>query len=383
MIKSNKALLLLVLASLYGCGKHQPPSEPDKISGDGQSIRLSDTQMNRLKIATVGEHRFLQRSETVGAIAFNDEKTIQVFPSYQGKVNGVFAEIGQEVKKGQVLYTIDSPDMVQAESTLIATAGVKKLTSRALDRARLLYSEKGLAEKDLQQAMSDQQSAEGAYRAAVNAMRIFGKSDAEIEQIIATRKIDRSMPVKSPINGRVTAMNAPLGLLAQPGTPPAPFSVSDLSTMWMIANVPEKDIPRLHLGDAVRVRVDAYPDRIFQGKVTNIGVTVDPNTHTAAVRSEVKDPHHELHPGMFTTFAIQTGAPVQSVAVPLNGVVREGDGSMSVWVKTDRHRFIRRQVEIGVQQDGVDQILAGLHSGEVIATDGAIFLSNAVASASQ
>lgn len=383
MIKSNKALLLLVLASLYGCGKHQPPSEPDKISGDGQSIRLSDTQMNRLKIATVGEHRFLQRSETVGAIAFNDEKTIQVFPSYQGKVNGVFAEIGHEVKKGQVLYTIDSPDMVQAESTLIATAGVKKLTSRALDRARLLYSEKGLAEKDLQQAMSDQQSAEGAYRAAVNAMRIFGKSDAEIEQIIATRKIDRSMPVKSPINGRVTAMNAPLGLLAQPGTPPAPFSVSDLSTMWMIANVPEKDIPRLHLGDAVRVRVDAYPDRIFQGKVTNIGVTVDPNTHTAAVRSEVKDPHHELHPGMFTTFAIQTGAPVQSVAVPLNGVVREGDGSMSVWVKTDRHRFIRRQVEIGVQQDGVDQILAGLHSGEVIATDGAIFLSNAVASASQ
>lgn len=383
MINSNKAMLLLVFASLCGCEKHQAVSVPDKLSSDGQSITLSDTQLKRLSIASVGEYRFLQQSETVGAIAFNDEKSVQVFPSYQGKINGVYVEIGQEVKKGQILYTIDSPDLVQAESTLIATAGVKELTSRALERAKLLYSEKGLAEKDLQQATSDQQGAEGAYRAAINAVRIFGKTDAEIDQIIASRKIDRSMPVKSPIGGRITAMSAPLGLLVQPGTPPAPFSVSDLSTMWMIANVPEKDVPKLRLGDAVEVKVDAYPGKRFEGKVTNIGATVDPNTHTVAVRSEIENSDHALQPGMFATFTIQTGAPVQSVAVPLNGVVREGDGTMTVWVTTDHHRFVRRQVQIGLQQNGFDQILIGLHSGEMIATDGAIFLSNAVTNASQ
>ena len=381
MINSNKAMLLLVLASLCGCEKPQTASKPDKVSSDGQSITLSATQLKRLRVAAVGEHLFLQQSESVGAVAFNDEKTVQVFPSYQGKINGVFVKIGQDVKKGQVLYTIDSPDLVQAESTLIAAAGVKDLTTRALDRAKLLYSEQGLAEKDLQQAMSDQQSAEGAYRAAVNAVRIFGKTDAEISQIIASRKIDRSMPVKSPIGGRITAMSAPLGLLVQPGTPPAPFAISDLSTMWMIANVPERDVPRLHPGDAVEMKVDAYPGKLFEGKVTNIGASVDPNTHTTTVRSEIEDPGHELHPGMLATFTIQTGASVQSVAVPLDGIVREGDGTMTVWVTTDRQRFFRRQVQIGLQQDGLDQIIGGLHAGEMIATDGAIFLSNAVANA--
>lgn len=383
MINLNKALLLLVLASLFGCEKHQSIKEVDKVSSDGQSIRISATQLSRLKVGTVGTRPFLQQSEAVGAIAFNDKKNVQVFPSYQGKINGVFAETGQDVKKGQILYTIDSPDLVQAESAMIAAAGVRELTSRALDRAKLLYSEKGLAEKDLQQAVSDQQSAEGAYRAAVNAVRIFGKTDTEISRIITERKVDRSMPVKSPINGRITAMNAPLGFLAQPGTAPAPFTVSDLSTMWMIANVPEKDIPKLRLGDAVDVKVDAYPGNFFQGKVTNIGTSVDPNTHSATVRSEISDPGHKLHPGMLATFTIQTGTPIQSVAVPLDGVVREGDGSMIVWVTTDHRSFNRRQVEIGLQQEGFDQIVAGLHSGEVIATEGAIFLSNAVANASQ
>ncbi len=383
MINLNKALLLLVLASLYGCEKHQSINEVDKASSNGQSIRISATQLSRLKIGTVGMRPFLQQSEAVGTIAFNDERNVQVFPSYQGKINGVFAEIGQDVKKGKVLYTIDSPDLVQAESAMIAAAGVRELTSRTLDRAKLLYSEKGLAEKDLQQAVSDQQSAEGAYRAAVNAVRIFGKSDAEVSRIIAERKVDRNMPVKSPINGRITAMNAPLGFLAQPGSSPAPFTVSDLSTMWMIANVPERDVPKLHLGDAVEVKVDAYPGKLYQGKVTNIGASVDPNTHSATVRSEISDPSHELHPGMLATFTIQTGAPVQSVAVPLDGIVREGDGTMIVWVTSDHQNFTRRPVEIGLQQDGYDQILSGLHSGEVIATDGAIFLSNAVAVATQ
>jgi cobalt-zinc-cadmium efflux system membrane fusion protein len=110
---------------------------------------------------------------------------------------------------------------------------------------------------------------------------------------------------------------------------------------------------------------------------------VDPNTHRALVRSEVADPRHELRSGMFANFVIRIGDPVRSVAIPVNGVVREGDGSMTVWVTTDRRHFVKRTVKVGMQREGYHQILDGVQAGELVATDGAVFLSNAVRSASR
>ncbi len=210
-------------------------------------------------------------------------------------------------------------------------------------------------------------------------MRVFGKTDAEIDRYATTRKIDPILVVPCPITGRITARNAAPGLLVQPGNPPAPYSIADISTMWMLANVTEADSPLFHVGEDVKVSVLAYPDRVFEGKITTIGATVDPNTHRLMTRSEIQDPNHELRPGMFATFVIRTGNPVSSVAVPVNGVVREGDGTMTVWVTTDRHRFVKRTVKLGLQRDGYDQILEGMRPGELIATDGAIFLSNMLA----
>jgi cobalt-zinc-cadmium efflux system membrane fusion protein len=189
--------------------------------------------------------------------------------------------------------------------------------------------------------------------------------------------------VRSPITGRVTARNAAPGLLVQPGTAPAPYTLSDISTMWMLANVAETDFPLLRLGAAVDVSVKAYPDRVFRGTIVNIGASVDPTTHRVSVRSEIRDPKHELRPGMFATFLIRTGQDVRSPAVPLNGVIREGDGTMAVWVTTDRKRLVRRPVKVGLQQDGLDQIVEGLKPGELVATESALFLSNALTAASR
>ncbi len=122
----------------------------------------------------------------------------------------------------------------------------------------------------------------------------------------------------------------------------------------------------------------AYPDRVFRGRISTIASTVDPVTHRVLVRSEIEDPQHELRSGMFATFVIETAAPVRSVAIPLDGVVREGDGTMTAWVTADRRRFTRRMVRIGLQRDGYDQILDGVESGELVATEGALFLSNAI-----
>jgi cobalt-zinc-cadmium efflux system membrane fusion protein len=146
--------------------------------------------------------------------------------------------------------------------------------------------------------------------------------------------------------------------------------------MWMIANVIETDAPAYKLGQEVEVKVPAYSDTIFHGHVTAVGSMIDPNTHRQLVRSEINDPQHLLRSGMFASFVIRVGDPVRSLAVPAEGVVREGDGTMTVWVTTDRRRFMKRTVKVGLQQNGFDQILEGLRAGELVVIDGAVFLSN-------
>lgn len=350
-----------------------------KRAGDplsASNVELNDTQVKSIEVGSAVTHDFSQQRTAVGSIDFNENLSVQVFSPYQGKILKAYAEIGDDVVKGKTLFTIESPDLIQAESTLIAAPGVYSLTTNALARAKQLFEIQGIAQKDMEQAVSDQQTAEGGLNAARNAVRDFGKSDAEIDGIIASRKIDPLLVVPSPITGRVTARVAQPGLLVQPGNPPAPYSVADMSTVWMLANVTESDSPAFHNGQGVKVKVVAFPDRDFEGKITTIGATVDPNTHTVLIRSELRDPKHELRPGMLATYVIRTGNPITALAMPLDGVVREGDGTMTVWVTTDRRHFSKRTVKIGLQQDNYDQIIDGLQPGELVVNKGAIFLSN-------
>ncbi|HUN96128.1 MAG TPA: efflux RND transporter periplasmic adaptor subunit [Bradyrhizobium sp.] len=342
-----------------------------------QSVELTEKQLAAIKVAPVGLRSFETLKTAVGTIDFNQNKTVQVFSQYPGKIVRAFFNLGDTVKKGDILFTVDSPDLLQAESTLLAASGVLQLQTRTLARASQLLKAGGSAQKDVDQATSDHQTAEANFKAAKDAVRIFGKTDAEIDQILAQRKVDSTLYVPSPIAGTVIARNAAEGFLTQPGAAPAPYSVADLSTMWMIANVIETDAPFYHLGQEVQVRVPAYPDKVFKGHITTVGSMIDPNTHRQLVRSEIADPDHLLRAGMFASFLIRLTDPVQSAAVPVDAVVREGDGTMTVWVTTDRRRFTQRTVTIGIQQqDGFSQVLSGLQANELVVTDGAVFLSN-------
>lgn len=352
---------------------------PNAAAPDSDSVDLSESQLESVKVAPVEACEFPVEKEAVGSIGFNEDLQVQVFTPYQGRIIALFAQVGDDVKKGQTLFTIDSPDLLQAESTLIAAAGVLQLTTRNLARLKDLYATRAVSQRDMEQAASDQQTAEGNLRAARDAVRLFGKTDADIDHIIAQRIADPTLVVPSPIAGRITARNAGPGLFVQPGNAPAPYTVADISTMWMLANVAESDSPAFRVGQPVQVRISAFPGRVFGGKITTIGAMVDPNTRRVLVRSEINDPQHELRAGMFATFTISVGTPVRSPAVPLAGVVREGDGTQTVWVTADRRRFTRRKVKIGDEHDGYRQILDGLQVGELVATDGAIFLSNMLA----
>jgi len=340
------------------------------------SVKLNDAQARSIRVDAVGERAFNQIEDALGSIDFNEDLEVQVFTPYPGRIIELYAKLGDPVSKGQPLFTLESPDFIQAESNLIAAAGVLDQTTSALDRAKKLYPVQGISQNDYEQAVSDQQSADGALKAAREAVKVFGKTDAEIDRIVAVRRVETALVVRSPITGRVIARNAAPGLLEQPGNPPPPYAVADTSTVWMLANVTETMIPRLDVGQPVSVTVAAYPGRRFTGAITALGANVDPYTHRVTVRSEIKDPKHELRPGMFANFVISTGAPIRGPAVPESGVVREGDGSFSVWVTRDRREFTRREVKIGLTQDQYDQILEGVQAGELVAVDGAIFLSN-------
>jgi cobalt-zinc-cadmium efflux system membrane fusion protein len=345
-------------------------------TSEQQSVELSDKQAATLGIGAVQSRDFDVFKTAVGTIDFNENMLVQVFSQYPGKIVRAFHNIGDDVAQGSVLFAIDSPDLLQAESTLLASAGVLELQKRTLLRLTNLLKAGGSAQKDVDQTTSDQQTAEGNFKAAKDAVRIFGKSDAEIERILDQRKVDSELVVSSPISGRIISRNAAPGFLTQPAAAPAPYTVADVSTMWMIANVIETDAPAYRIDQAVEVRVPAYPDHVFTGRVTAVGATIDPTTHRQLVRSQIDDPEHLLRSGMFASFVIHVGDPVRSLALPSSGIVREGDGTMTAWVTLDRRRFVRRTVKIGVQQDGWTQILEGLQPDETVVFEGAVFLSN-------
>ena len=344
---------------------------------DPDTVTLTDSQLHSIAIARIAERQFLVQRQAVGNIDFNENASVQVFSPYQGRIIRAFVDLGDEVKKGQVLFTIESPDFLSAESSLISAAATLVQTDSTLARAKKLYADKAIDQNGYETAVANQQSAEGALKAARNAVAIFGRTPAQIDHIVATREVDRALIVKSPIAGRITARSAAPGLLVQPGNAPAPYSVADESTMWMLADVPESDTVDIKVGEPVTASILALPGRVFAGKVTAVGATIDPNSRRLTVRSEIKNPRQELRSGMFATFLIRTGDSVQSPGVPLAGVVREGDGTMSVWVVgSDPHVFTHRSVRVGLQQDGYDQILEGASPGETVAVEGAIFLSN-------
>jgi membrane fusion protein, heavy metal efflux system len=380
------AILLIYAWQFARTGEIQPARAAESRAKAGVNVQqqyldLTEKQAENFKPIPTESRAFKVFKNAVGSIDFNQNMLVQAFTTNPGRLVDASLSVGDEVRKGDTLFTIDSPDLLQAESALLAASGVLELQTRTLARVKQLLKTGGGAQKDVDQSTSDQQTAEGSYKAARDAVRIFGKSDAEIDRIVTDRKVDSTLIVPSPISGKIIARNAAPGLYVQPGNAPAPYTLADLSTMWMVANVVEIDAPAYRLGQPVEVRLPAYPNDVFRGYVTTLGLNVDPNSHRLLVRSVIDDPQHKLRAGMLASFTIEVEGPKTSMAVPSEAVVREGDGTMTVWVTSDGRRFSRRTVTIGLEQNGWRQILSGLEAGEQIASTGAIFLSNKFANA--
>ncbi|HQQ69725.1 MAG TPA: efflux RND transporter periplasmic adaptor subunit [Alicycliphilus sp.] len=380
------AAVIVVAGGIWAVGSHNAKAsaeaQPVTIAGKVQTdmVRVAPDQAAALDVGTPQEHPFENLRHTIGIIDFNQDRSTRVYASHQGRIAQVLVKAGDDVKAGQTLYTVDVPDMTQAASTLISAAGTLRTANETLRRAAALAREESIPQKELQQAQAEQQSAQAAYDAARQGLRLFEFSDADIARIERERRVGREMAVKSPIAGRVTARAAQPGLLVQPGTDPAPVTVSDLRTLWMVASVPESEFSYYRIGQPVQVRVQAWPGKLFSGRISYLGDSIDADTRRFAVRADVADPQRELRPQMTADFQFTIAAPQTSVAVPAEAVVREGNGDDVVWVASDSDthgpRFTRRKITRGQTTGGLVQISAGLAGGERIARHNALFLSS-------
>jgi cobalt-zinc-cadmium efflux system membrane fusion protein len=365
------------------------PSEQIAPVLDANSVSLDEGQLQHMTLATVGMRGFRVEKIATGKIGFNEDVMTPVFSPYTGRVLRLLAKPGDMLKPGSPVLELYTPDLVQAESDLIGAAAAVarattalKLARRTEERQHALYLNKAAALKDWEQAQADVQnaesdlrSAEAALMAARDRLRLFGKSDADIARIEQERKIDRVATVLSPIAGTVTTRKVGPGQYIRPDNADPLFTIADLSTMWMLAQVYESDVPLISVGQPVEVHVMAYPNEVFKASIAYIGASADPTTHRVEVRTVVDNHRQKLKPEMFAPFRIITDGDMESPAVPLSAIVRDGEKT-SVWVAQGNSQFAQREVTIGLEQDGYVQVRSGLQPGEQVVSDGGLLLSN-------
>lgn len=343
-------------------------------ASDLQTVTIDAEQAKQVHVTTTSERDFAPSVEATGRVDFDQDRLAQVTSPYAGRVRDVFVRAGASVTRGQPLFSVDSPDLAQAEGSLVGTTGAREQARVALKRAKDMAAVQANAPRDLEQATADEQTAEGNYQAARRALHLFGKNDAEIDRIASQRTVDGVLRIDSPIAGVVSQRNIAPGDLVQPGTG-VPFSIAVHDSLWLVADVAETDAMQVRVGQPLRANVAG---KALDATVSYVADSSDPNTHRVTVRG-VLDAHPEgVRAQMLADVSIRTATPERHIAVPEDAVVRESDGGMVVFTTDDGLTFTRRPVHLGEPRDGYYPVLSGLPGHGRIAAEGALFLSNAL-----
>ena len=338
------------------------------------TFRATAQQLKTFIVEEVHAHSFVSEELTEGKIAINADRATPIVSPYSGRVTRVIAGLGDTVKAGAPLATLQAAEFVQAQNDLRVAASQAKLARLNETRKHALYEAKGGSLQDWQQAQSELSAAETAVNSGRNRLQIFGKSPAEITALETAPSIDPTATIAAPISGVVTDRQIGPGQFLQSGGSPV-FTIADPSSVWLLANVRESDAGLVKVGQSVEVRVLAYPNRAFAAHVTHVAALVDPVTHRLPVRAEIDNRDGALKPEMFAIFRIVTSDASQSPAVPEAAVVYEGN-SGHVWVLAG-DLLSYRAVRTGRTNDALVEILDGLKVGERIVTKGALFIDQA------
>jgi cobalt-zinc-cadmium efflux system membrane fusion protein len=352
-------------------------------------VRAVGDQMHQLEVVKVVPYEFLDQRSAIGQIAFNEDTSTNVLTPFSGRVTRLIAKVGDQVKSGDPLLEIDSPEQMPPQNEFIAAQTARNKARSQLNlatiiekRVRDLYEGKAAPFKDLQQAEAQLAAAENEVRSTDTALEaarirlsILGRTDAEIATLEQHGTISRLARITAPIDGTVISRKVGPGQYVKADSGEALYVIADLSTMWLKAQIFEQDIALVRVGQEIEAKVAAAPNRTFKARIANIGSASDQTTRRVMVRSEVGNPDGVLKSEMFASFKIGITEPSATPAVPTEAVIREGDVA-TVWVETEPRLFKRRVVEIGMQQNGLTQIRSGLSVGELVVARGAIFVDN-------
>ncbi len=340
-----------------------------------------------LRTATVEERVLEGRLTTTGQVDFDETRLAHVSPRISGRVHRVDAVLGQGVRAGQKLAEIDSIELGRAKAQFLQAKAIQELARSSFERTRALFADRIVSEQEVLEAEAALREATTVLQTAEETLHLYGLNQARIDALGYDDPGASIYPLLAPFVGTIVERHATLGELVTPET--KLFTLANLERVWIWIDVYQRDLGRVHEGDGVEVRVDAYPDEVFKGEVSYLAAQIDGDTRTLRARLEVNNSSGKLRPGMFVEVELfdphgasgkdgkdGTADAVPSLVVPESALVRDGETTL-VFQPLGEHRFARREVLVGRKAGAWVEILSGLEPGSSVVVEGGFLLKSA------
>jgi len=362
--------IMLVLVGCQGPGSNAAANSGSaKNSNDPELFTIPQDQMSHIQVVTVQPTTLTRSLRLTGAVAYNSFRTTPVITQVSGPVSRVVVVPGQKVNRGEPMLYVASPDYSQLRTNYLKAKDAQALAQKAYARAQDLYQHHAIAEQNLEQSQSAEVQASGDLLAAQAALKVMGVADPDA---LVQAPPSFEVPVKAPIAGLVVEQDVSAGQLIQPGTTQC-FMISDISTVWVLVNVYQKDLPYVRVGDAVTIQTDTYPE-VFRGRIAYLAASLDPSTRTLPARIETSNPGGKLKKDMYVVTTVNAGVIPNAIALPDAAVLRDSENQPFVYVGASANEFGRRAVTLGESLNGQTEITSGLKAGDRVIGNGSLFL---------
>jgi cobalt-zinc-cadmium efflux system membrane fusion protein len=375
----------------------RPNGEQAEIAGHSRPSQdvfsPAAAQWMTLSIEPVTTRVFRDERVTEGKIAVDEDRATLVFSPYSGRVIRLLARPGDAVTRGQLLFTVEATDMVQAQNDFIAGIAVRnkarsQLSFAEIDerRFRTLSKDKAVPQRDFEQAQTalvaaqnDVRAAETALEAVRNRLRILGKTDDEIATFEQTGKISPETPIYSPIGGTIVQRKGGVGQFQNTAVGGDPvYVIGDLSTVWLVAYVRETEVSKIHIGQQINFTLLSRPGEVYRGNIQYVATTLETNSRRLTIRTTIHNEDGALKPEMYASVSIFTDEGDSWPAIPRDAVIYEGNVAR-VWVAHDDMTLERRSITPGLIDGKMIQVLKGLRPSEKVVTKGSLFIDRAAA----
>ena len=363
--------LLTSLLLITGCKKSQP-SSATQTAQDPNLVMANESLLAQIKISEVSQSDVSDILRVAGQIDFDEQALTRIGASVTGRVTQINAQLGNEVKKGDTLALINSSELSNSQLAYLKARSEKEFHRRTVQRAKTLFEADVISAAELQRRESEYEVASAQTRAAQDQLRVLGVNLKAMEELATTGSIDSVASVMATIKGVVVERKVTTGQVVQPAD--VLFTVADLSRVWAVAQVPEQQVAQVKVGQSVRIEVPALQNEQLLGKLIYVGQTVNPETRTVLVRTELDNTNGRLKPSMLASMLIES-TPKKQLVIPTSAVVREQDADY-VFVQEKPGVFRLKPVRLTSEHNGQRVVLDGLSQGVKIVSDGAFHLNN-------